>query len=313
MTTKSLIVLIANSFTISIFPQLEFILHTVTTDLGGGRPVFAADLDNDEDIDVLSASRDDNKIAWYENDGNENFTAHIITTNADGAHSVFAIDIDNDEDIDLLSASFNDNKIAWYENDGNNTFSSHIITTSAISARSVYAIGLDSDGDIAVLYASAGDDQFAWYENDGDQNFIWHNIATGFPNAWSIYAADIDGDQDNDILATSIIALSWFGNSGVVSIDNDETTIPASFNLDQNYPNPFNPSTITNYQLKTNSFVKLRVYNTLGEEVAMLVNQEQPAGTYEIIWNADDLPSGAYYYQLKAEEFLKTKKMILIK
>ena len=80
--------------------------------------VFAIDLDGDGDTDILSASSDDNKIAWYENDGSENFLSHIISLQADGAKSVFAIDMDDDEDIDVLSASAGDNKIAWYENLG---------------------------------------------------------------------------------------------------------------------------------------------------------------------------------------------------
>jgi hypothetical protein len=67
-------------------------------------------------MDVLSASYYDAKIAWYENDGNANFTSHTITTNAGGAISVYAADLDGDEDIDVLSASFGGNKIAWYEN-----------------------------------------------------------------------------------------------------------------------------------------------------------------------------------------------------
>ena len=67
--------------------------------------VFAADVDGDGDMDVLSASFVDDKIAWYENDGSESFTAHTITTDADGARSVFAADVDGDGDIDVLSAS----------------------------------------------------------------------------------------------------------------------------------------------------------------------------------------------------------------
>ncbi|MEE9450112.1 MAG: FG-GAP-like repeat-containing protein, partial [Ignavibacteriaceae bacterium] len=88
-------------------------------------------MDGDGDIDVLSASYEDDKIAWYENDGNENFTPHTITTGTDGARSVYAGDVDGDGDMDVLSASWNDDKIAWYENDGNENFTSHTITTSA--------------------------------------------------------------------------------------------------------------------------------------------------------------------------------------
>ena len=82
--------------------------------------VYAADIDNDGDMDVLSSSYSDDKIAWYENDGaaDPSFTARTIATAADGAYSVYAADIDNDGDMDVLSASVTDDKIAWYENDG---------------------------------------------------------------------------------------------------------------------------------------------------------------------------------------------------
>ena len=73
-------------------------------------------MDGDGDIDVLSASFEDNKIAWYENNGSQGFTAHAITTAANGAISVFAIDMDGDGDVDVLSASASDDKIACYEN-----------------------------------------------------------------------------------------------------------------------------------------------------------------------------------------------------
>ncbi len=69
-----------------------------------------ADVDGDGDLDVLSASVDDDKIAWYENDGSQNFTAHTITTGANGARSVSTADVDGDGDLDVLSASANDDK-----------------------------------------------------------------------------------------------------------------------------------------------------------------------------------------------------------
>ena len=86
----------------------------ISSSADGARSVYAVDIDNDGDMDVLSASYDDDKIAWYENDGASipSFTARTISTSADGAHSVYATDIDNDGDMDVLSASFLDDKIA---------------------------------------------------------------------------------------------------------------------------------------------------------------------------------------------------------
>jgi hypothetical protein len=73
-------------------------------------------MDGDGDMDVLSASFNDDKIAWYENDANQNFATHIISTDADGALDVVVADVDGDADLDVLSANHNDDNIAWYEN-----------------------------------------------------------------------------------------------------------------------------------------------------------------------------------------------------
>ena len=99
--------------------------------------VYAADLDGDGDMDVLSASANDKKIAWYENtDGKGTFsTQKTITTQADSAKSVYAADLDGDGDLDVLSASSIDDKVAWYENtDGQGTFS----TQKTISTQTLH-------------------------------------------------------------------------------------------------------------------------------------------------------------------------------
>ena len=90
-----------------------FTESAISTSADGAWSVYTADVDGDGDMDVLSASSGDDKIAWYENDGSESFTEHTVTTSADGAYSVYAADVDGDGDMDVLSASRNDEKIAW--------------------------------------------------------------------------------------------------------------------------------------------------------------------------------------------------------
>jgi len=85
------------------------------------------------------------------------------------------------------------------------------------------------------------------------------------------------------------------------------------FTLSQNYPNPFNPSTSIQYTVGSPHYVTLKVYDVLGNEVATLVNEEKPSGSYELEFDAEKLSSGVYYYRLKAGEFIQTKKMILLK
>jgi hypothetical protein len=89
--------------------------------------------------------------------------------------------------------------------------------------------------------------------------------------------------------------------------------IPASFMLTQNYPNPFNPSTAIQFALPKRGHVELKVYNTLGQEVAALVNEEKAAGTYSVQWNAGTVASGVYFYRLISGEHTSMQKMILAK
>ena len=103
-------------------------------------------------------------------------------------------------------------------------------------------------------------------------------------------------------------------NGGVTFIQEESINeILYNYMLLQNYPNPFNPSTNIKYGVSSTELVNLKVYDVLGNEVATLVNEEKPAGTYEVTWSAANLPSGVYFYQLRAGNFIETKKMILSK
>jgi hypothetical protein len=90
-------------------------------------------------------------------------------------------------------------------------------------------------------------------------------------------------------------------------------TGPTMFALEQNYPNPFNPTTTIHYQLPTSGHVSLKVYNTLGQEAATLVDEVQDPGFKSISFGASQLPSGVYFYRLQAGTFIQSKKMLLLK
>ncbi len=101
-----------------------------------------------------------------------------------------------------------------------------------------------------------------------------------------------------------------YNYSAVVTV---EGFAPIEFRLEQNYPNPFNPSTVIKFSIPVKSKVILNVYNIMGEQVAGLVNEIMEAGVHSLTFDASRLPSGVYYYTLTTEEFVQTKKMILIK
>ena len=107
--------------------------------------------------------------------------------------------------------------------------------------------------------------------------------------------------------------LKQIDNNGTykyINLDESFTVQPVEFNLSQNYPNPFNPATMIKYSLPEAGHVSLKVYNVIGKEVETLVNDEKPAGTYEVNFDAAQLPSGIYFYQLKTGNFVETKKMV---
>ena len=101
-------------------------------------------------------------------------------------------------------------------------------------------------------------------------------------------------------------------NYGATDVEN-EKELPTSFALSQNYPNPFNPSTKIKYQIATSNPVSIKIYDVLGNEVATIVNELQPAGNYEVTFDASLLSSGVYLYKLQTGSFAETKKMIVLK
>ncbi len=155
-------------------------------DIDGPQTVFAADLDEDGDMDVISAGRYDFQIVWYENRLNEplaGFAEKQPVGTADATRNVYVADMDGDGDADVVSASLNDDKIAWYENRLTEAAAEfgpeHLISDRADSARAVIVSDLDRDGDADVVSASFHDDKIAWYENRGGQYAMTTTDAAG--------------------------------------------------------------------------------------------------------------------------------------
>jgi|GEM_PF-1742212 len=113
--------------------------------------------------------------------------------------------------------------------------------------------------------------------------------------------------------ATVVDTFGIVHTTDVTKVEKIGNTVPTAFLLDQNYPNPFNPETAIRFSVPQESFVTVKVFNTLGEEVATLVNEEKTAGVYNVSFNANSLTSGIYFYTIKANDFTSTKKMILMK
>ncbi len=150
------------------------------------------------------------------------------------------------------------------------------------------------------------------------ENAIYYRPVTA--SSWTMGFAYPVGQRINvlyfdDLLVGTGTGLYGHDGSGFVSSVEEvsASVVPSGFVLEQNYPNPFNPATIISYKLPSDSKVKIAVFNLLGREVAVLVNAWQTAGSYQIRFDARNLPNGVYFYKILARDFTATRKMLLLK
>ncbi len=144
------------------------------------------------------------------------------------------------------------------------------------------------------------------------RNFDSTLTAENIPHTFNEYP----GDHNNMIsvrVQSRVLPFMKNNLEVVTDVESIVNEIPGDFSLSQNYPNPFNPTTTIKYQLPELSFVTLRIYDVLGNEITTLVNEEKPVGSYKVEFDANSLSSGIYIYRLQAGNFVETKKMVLMK
>jgi hypothetical protein len=147
---------------------------------------------------------------------------------------------------------------------------------------------------------------------------FFHKLAGSNGILQPMYAQS-SGDSHPNASATAVVAPQFVQEAFDAAISYEQTVgvggqeEPLQFTLGQNYPNPFNPSTTIRFTLPKSGHVELKVYNTLGQEVATLVNEEKNVGTYSAQWNAGNVASGMYFYRLKAGEYTQIRKLLLLK
>jgi len=146
-------------------------------------------------------------------------------------------------------------------------------------------------------------------------------ITTDMGNTWTALNEGIIGDPvivsmfvyNGYLFAGKPSAKILRRSLSSIGINNISTQVPNKFVLLQNYPNPFNPATNIEFSLPKQGVVELIIYNALGKQVAVLVNGNLNAGTYRADWDASEYPSGVYFYKLVTQDFIETKKMVLLK
>jgi ligand-binding sensor domain-containing protein len=222
-------------------------------------------------------------------------------------------------DIEVLSLAIDGSGNKWIGTwgdglakfDGTN-WTVYSASNSGLPDSDVFSLAIDGSGNkwIGTYGGLAKFDSTNWT--------IYNILNSGLPND-KVFSLAIDG-SGNKWIGTDGGGLAVYKEGGIVSVQKENDLLPDNFVLEQNYPNPFNPSTNIRYSIPVEThrdaslqMVTLKVYDVLGKEVAILVNEEQSAGNYEVNFDASKLSSGVYFYTLTTDNFKQSKKMILLK
>ena len=279
------------------------------------RPAFA-DIDNDGDYDLF-IGRLSGSINYYENTGdryNPVWTSNNSLTSGvsvkQSAHPGFA-DLDGDGRVDMILGEY----------DGNFTFYKNLFAVIPVELTSFTAEG--SQTGVSLTWSTATETNNKGFEiqrsNQSDPGkwtkagYVEGKGTTTQPQDYSF----IDDDLPAGIYSYRLKQFDYNGSFTFSKIAEASVNAPLQFSLSQNYPNPFNPSTRIEYSIPQDGFVSLKVYNTLGQEVAALVNGFTRAGEHEVIFNASaggsHITSGVYFYKLESGHNVSVRKFILLK
>ena len=288
---------------------------------------YAVDTDSLGNIYVTGESRGmgsgtDYLTIKYDRDGNELWTARYNGPNnaGDAAYDI-AVDSDGNVYVTGVTDGYNYTTLK-YGSSGALLWTATYPGSGPVWSQLKSKMALDALGYAYVTVREPDgqwDSDFALVKYDQNGNTVW--VATYPRPGGSDDPNAITLDQEGNVYLAGWMGLSSLDadyltvkfSQETVSVPENGETLPNRFILYQNYPNPFNPITRISYTIPELSFVELKLYDVLGNEVATLVNEEKQSGYYEVEFNSKNLVSGIYFYKLQAGNFVESKKMILLK
>jgi FG-GAP-like repeat/Secretion system C-terminal sorting domain len=329
---------------------LIWIEHVLTSSFGRVTRVYAADMDNDGDVDVLSASQSRDDIRWWENTGGDgqNWSERTVESDFQNAEYALADDVDGDGDLDILcAAEFNEvANIAWWENPRfdyrlelvpwtetiyifpiGGTFLHTFIFTNPTADPLVADVWVEAilpGGGIYPVFQV----EVTFPEERVVSRLLQQNVPGFAPAGVYQYVANV-GQYPDDIYVTDSFEFTklssgiadQFVDSWSLSGWNDEAkttdpaaAMPGSYALESVSPNPFNPSTLITVSLEGAAELSIVVYNVTGQQVAELANEQYSAGTHQFTFDASNMASGLYFVRAAVPGHLDAvQKLMLVR
>ena len=295
-------------------------------------PVFI-DIDKDGDLDIVSGALLGGILCYINTNGTFAQNTSIFAGINVGYRSAPAFaDLNNDGNIDMLVGAEDAAKLTFYLNSGNNLFvvdNSFIDGITASRDAHPAFVDLDKDGDLDLAIGISGG-LIYYYENTGNASTpVWKRNDLLFDkvevhqDATPAFA-DFDGDGKQDMIVGEYNGnFSFYKNLVPTRVKESVSAAPSVFVLGQNYPNPFNPATTISFSIEKNNnpFTGIRttvqtslyIFDLLGRRISTLINGQLNAGSYSVVWDASNVPSGIYFYRLQSGNYSETKRMMLIK
>lgn len=276
--------------------------------------VVAADANEDGILDLFIGAHGSGEVITLLGDGEGGLVFSSEVSAGGSPWMIAAGDVNGDGHVDVVSANSFANNAAVILGDGMGGMQPAVTYPTGNFCLAIDLGDIDGDGDLDMMTSNYSSGTWTIYENDGTGVFVNPRTvnATSAGSCATLHDRDNDGDLDITGIDEVSDQIFLFENDALTSVAVNEDR-PGAFRLDQNYPNPFNPSTSIRFRLSDLGFVSLKVFDLLGREVSTLVNERLGAGSYEVTFDAGDLPSAVYYYRLKQGPMESTKKLLLAK